>query len=46
MHKMRCVSVTAAVLALAGLVGADASAEIEGALQYPPPSGCPTATAG
>src|SRR5207245_5736897 len=39
MHKMRCVSVTAAVLALAGLVGADArSAEIEGALQYPPPS--------
>ena len=39
MHKMRCVSVTAAVVALAGLVGADArSAEIEGALQYPPPS--------
>jgi hypothetical protein len=39
MHKMRCVSVAAAVLALAALVSAEArSAEVEGALQYPPPS--------
>jgi hypothetical protein len=39
MRKMRRACVTAAVLAFAGLVGADArGAELEGALQYPPPS--------
>jgi hypothetical protein len=39
MPKLSYLHLSAAVLAFAGLVGADArSAEIEGALQYPPPS--------
>ena len=39
MPKLSYLHFSAAVLAFAGLVGADArSAEIEGALQYPPPS--------
>ena len=39
MHKLRCLHLSAAVLALAALVGMEAqSAELEGALQYPPPS--------
>src|SRR4051812_19044024 len=39
MHTVRCLHLTAAVLAFAALISADArSAELEGALQYPPPS--------
>jgi hypothetical protein len=39
MHKLRCLHLSAAALAFAGLVGAEArSAELEGALQYPPRS--------
>ena len=39
MQKLSCFHLSAAVLAFAGLIGADArSAELEGALQYPPPS--------
>jgi hypothetical protein len=39
MHKLSCFQLSAAVLAFAGLVGVEArSAELEGALQYPPPS--------
>jgi hypothetical protein len=39
MHKLRCFHLSAAVLALPALISADArSAELEGALQYPPPS--------
>jgi len=39
MPKLSYLHLSAAVVAIAGLVGADAqSAEIEGALQYPPPS--------
>ena len=39
MHKLRCLHLSAAVLAFAALVGMEArSAELEGALQYPPRS--------
>jgi hypothetical protein len=39
MHKLSYFHLSAAVLAFTALVGADArSAELEGALQYPPPS--------
>jgi hypothetical protein len=39
MHKLSYLHLLAAALAFAALVGVDArSAEIEGALQYPPPS--------
>jgi hypothetical protein len=39
MHKLSPVLVFTALLAFGGLIGADAgSAELEGALQYPPPS--------
>ena len=39
MRKLGYLHLSAAVLAFAGLVGAEArSAELEGALQYPPPS--------
>src|SRR5437879_1229419 len=39
MHKLRCFHWSAAVLSLAGFIGAEVrSAELEGALQYPPPS--------
>jgi hypothetical protein len=39
MHKLSCFHLSAAALAFAALVGLDArSAEIEGTLQYPPPS--------
>jgi hypothetical protein len=39
MQKLSCFHLSAAVLAFAGLIGADArSAELEGALQYPPSS--------
>ena len=39
MHKMSYFHLSAAVLAYTALLGADArSAELEGALQYPPPS--------
>jgi hypothetical protein len=39
MHKLGCFQSSAAALAFAALVGVVArSAEIEGALQYPPPS--------
>lgn len=39
MHKLSYFHLSAAVLAYTALLGADArSAELEGALQYPPPS--------
>jgi hypothetical protein len=39
MHKLRGFHLLAAALAFAALVGAEArSAELEGTLQYPPPS--------
>ena len=39
MDKLRCLHLSAAVLAFAALVGMEArSAELEGALQYPPRS--------
>ena len=39
MHKLSYFQLSAAVLAYTALLGADArSAELEGALQYPPPS--------
>jgi hypothetical protein len=39
MHKLGCFQFAAAVLAFAALVSAEArSAELEGAIQYPPPS--------
>ena len=39
MHKLGCFQLSAAVLAFAALVSVEArSAELEGALQYPPPS--------
>jgi hypothetical protein len=39
MHKLRCLQLSAAVLAFTALVGMEArSAELEGALQYSPPS--------
>jgi hypothetical protein len=39
MHKLRCFHLPAAALAFAGLVGVEVrGAELEGALQYPPPS--------
>jgi hypothetical protein len=39
MHKLRCLHLSAAVLAFTALVGMEArSAELEGALQYPPRS--------
>jgi hypothetical protein len=39
MHKLCCLHLSAAALALAGLVGAEAQgAELEAALQYPPRS--------
>jgi hypothetical protein len=39
MPKLNAVPLSAAVLVFAGLIAADArSAELEGALQYPPPS--------
>jgi hypothetical protein len=39
MHKLSCFRLSAAAVAFAGLVGVEArSAELEGALQYPPPS--------
>jgi hypothetical protein len=39
MHTLRCLHLTAAVLVFAALISVDTrSAELEGALQYPPPS--------
>ena len=39
MHKLGCFQLSAAVLAFAALVSVEArSGELEGALQYPPPS--------
>ena len=39
MHKLGCFQLSAAVLAFAALVSVEArSAELQGALQYPPPS--------
>src|SRR5438045_9665844 len=39
MHKLHCLHLSAAMLAFTALVGMEAqSAELEGALQYPPPS--------
>ena len=39
MHKLSYLHLSAVALAFAGLVGVEArSAEVEGALQYPPPS--------
>jgi hypothetical protein len=39
MQKLSCFQLSAAALAFAALVGAETrSAELEGALQYPPPS--------
>jgi hypothetical protein len=39
MHKLNCAHLSAAALAFATLVGMEARcAELEGALQYPPPS--------
>jgi len=39
MHKLSPVPLFTVLLAFGGLIGADAgSAELEGALQYPPPS--------
>jgi len=39
MHTLSCFHLSAAVFAFAALVGVEAqSAELEGALQYPPPS--------
>jgi hypothetical protein len=39
MHTLSCFHLSAAALAFAALVGVEArSAELEGALQYPPPS--------
>ena len=39
MHKGRCIPAAAAALAFAALVAVEArAAELEGALQYPPPS--------
>ena len=39
MHKLGCFQLSAAVLAFAALVSVEArSAELKGALQYPPPS--------
>jgi hypothetical protein len=39
MHRLRCLHLSAAVLAFAALISADAqSTEVEGALQYPPRS--------
>ena len=39
MHKLGCFQLSAAVLVFAALVSVEArSAELEGALQYPPPS--------
>ena len=39
MHKLNCFHLSAAVVVFAALVAVEAqSAELEGALQYPPPS--------
>jgi hypothetical protein len=39
MHKLRCLHLSAAVLAFAAFIGMEArSVELEGALQYPPRS--------
>lgn len=39
MHKLSCFQLSAVALAFAGLAGVEArSTELEGALQYPPPS--------
>jgi hypothetical protein len=39
MHKLNCFPLSAAAVAFAALVAVEArSAELEGALQYPPPS--------
>jgi hypothetical protein len=39
MHKLNCFALSAAVIVFAALLAVEArSAELEGALQYPPPS--------